>query len=129
MGLAERKSIAEFKELSFKAFEAKISKAMGKSLEISFDWDILENHPDFDWIMANNRVEDLFFNRVLEAITNICNDKMGLEAAQSCLKSIVMVPKGSSLSFTGGKFEMFFELAGEGAWSVQDIQKCLEKGM
>ena len=129
MGLAERKLVQAAKDTDFKSFSENVKAICGFDVKLSFDWAAVENHADCQWICANKKYNDYFFDRVTTVLTTICGDDMGKTAVREKLKEINMIPAAGDLDFTNGVFTIRNDLVGNGAYDAEQIQNVLEKGL
>lgn len=107
MGLAERRAIKSFRENHFEGLKKQIDEACGFETNVEVDWDQLAKE-DYAHLY-DEALPKVYFNPVVEAFKDICQDDMGKEALQEMLKGIVFCNTAdkwsptSSIEFKEGK--------------------------
>jgi hypothetical protein len=95
MGLKERRSIEEYKDGVFDEFASKIKEVIGKELSIDVDWEQLaieeRTHEYAGW-------SKIFFEPLIESLTNIAKDEMGKKALAEKVTNIKIQNTSGSIS-------------------------------
>jgi hypothetical protein len=95
MGLKERRSIEEYKDGVFDEFASKIKEVIGKELSIDVDWEQLaieeRTHEYAGW-------SKIFFEPLIESLTNIAKDEMGKKALAEKVTNIKIQNTNCSIS-------------------------------
>ena len=88
MGLKEKRAVKSFEENSYPELKAKITDTVGFDLEIEVHWDTLAQ--DRMEHVYEDSFPKVYFQPVIQAFEDICQDDMGKEALQEVLKKIVI---------------------------------------
>jgi hypothetical protein len=95
MGLKERRSIEEYKDGVFDEFASKIKEVIGKELSIDVDCEQLaieeRTHEYAGW-------SKIFFEPLIESLTNIAKDEMGKKALAEKVTNIKIQNTNCSIS-------------------------------
>jgi hypothetical protein len=129
MGLAERKAVASIKDTEFKNFEAQIKQIIGVELSIEFDWAVLEAHKDCVWIGERKKCSEYMFDRIIEVFLKVCADQMGKDAVKESVKGLKLIPSAGDVNFSKGILTVRNDVAGNGAYSANQIREVLEKDL
>ena len=106
MGLAERRATKDFQDNRLPALVAELHKLAGFEVPLEIAWDQLAKADQ-----AGNYGEfwpKVYFQPLIDALTDVARDDMGKEALKGGLTKIVLAntsdyySPGSAISFTGG---------------------------
>jgi hypothetical protein len=135
MGLAERRSVEQFKNNDYPAWKARIDEAAGFEVPVEVAWDELAVD-DY----ASSYAEffpKVYFEPLVDALTAITSDEFGKTALREGLTKIVIKNEGGFYSGSGMSFSdgvLTFDHRsdaniGDGAERAKDLQKKLESGL
>ena len=106
MGLAERRSVENFKTNSFEKYSSEIKSMLADTATIEVDWDSLPEDGYVTDLFATT-FPKIYFEPIINALKEITVDDFGKKAAKAGIKRIVVKNTGeyhapNGFSFTGG---------------------------
>jgi hypothetical protein len=131
MGLAERRAVKAFQEITYPPLKAAIVAAAGFELPIEVDWESLaeEDRSEF----YEEAFAQVFFEPLLRAIEGICIDDLGRDALKAGLSAVHVRYDGTNtVAVTDRVLSISFyptsNLA-DGAERAREIQRRIEKAI
>jgi hypothetical protein len=90
MGLAQKRISQEFQEKMFEKWQKRIDKAAGFEVYVEVKWDTLLDETLDDKKTYFENYEAVYFQPLVEAIENVCEDDIGRAALKRKLKKVIV---------------------------------------
>lgn len=135
MGLAERRAVKAYQDNHFPAWKQAIDAAAGFTVELEVEWPTLAAD-GYDH-MYQEAFDKVYFEPLVGALKDVCQDDMGREALRDGLKRVVVCNRSgtygeSAITFQSGVLTIDHEPVtnlSDVSLRQEAIVKNLEKGL